>query len=52
VQVCEHLQALGKQVGIRVIALVGGIAPVKQVGSGGDGGGDGGGGGGGGGDMQ
>lgn len=31
-QVCEHLQALGKQVGLRVIALVGGIAPVKQVG--------------------
>jgi hypothetical protein len=30
-QVCEHLQALGKQMGVRVIALVGGIAPVKQV---------------------
>jgi ATP-dependent RNA helicase DDX24/MAK5 len=29
-QVSEHLQALGKQVGIRVAALVGGIAPVKQ----------------------
>jgi len=31
-QVCDHLQALGKQVGIRVIALVGGIATIKQVG--------------------
>ncbi|WIA42626.1 hypothetical protein OEZ86_008599 [Tetradesmus obliquus] len=29
-QVAEHLQALGKHVGIRVAALVGGIAPVKQ----------------------
>eukprot|EP00775_Hariotina_reticulata_P001872 gene1872-2209_t len=29
-QVCQHLQALGRQVGVRVIALVGGIAPVKQ----------------------
>ncbi|KAF6262592.1 hypothetical protein COO60DRAFT_1699171 [Scenedesmus sp. NREL 46B-D3] len=29
-QVAEHLQALGKRVGVRVAALVGGIAPVKQ----------------------
>jgi ATP-dependent RNA helicase DDX24/MAK5 len=29
-QVCQHLQVLGKQVGVRVIGLVGGIAPVKQ----------------------
>lgn len=30
VQVCNHLQQLGKVAGIRVAPLVGGIAPVKQ----------------------
>jgi len=30
VQVSQHLQALGKQVGIRVVGVVGGMAPVKQ----------------------
>ena len=29
-QVCQHLQALGKECGIRVAAIVGGLAQVKQ----------------------
>lgn len=30
-QVCEHLMPLGKAVGVRVVPVVGGLAPAKQL---------------------